>query len=183
MQVCTKCKTEKPLTSFYKRNKNTYRKDCKTCASKRGKEKYRETNPDVKRITYDNPTDRLASRRATWKAWQEKNREYNKARSRAWREANPEKRKAYDRDNKDKTLARTRKRQIAKRDQSPEITQLEDSMIKALYFISKVLSNSCSNNFNVDHIHPISKGGLHVFENLQILTEHENKSKGNLIWL
>ena len=35
--------------------------------------------------------------------------------------------------------------------------------------------------FEVDHIHPISKGGLHVEYNLQYLPKSANRSKGNKI--
>lgn len=50
----------------------------------------------------------------------------------------------------------------------------------------KELSAQCDELFrqtgikhHVDHIQPLSKGGLHAPENFQILTESENLSKGN----
>lgn len=39
----------------------------------------------------------------------------------------------------------------------------------------------CPIGHEVDHIIPISKGGLHSLENLQYLTLHENRSKGSKI--
>lgn len=38
---------------------------------------------------------------------------------------------------------------------------------------------NCPEGYEVDHIIPISKGGLHSLENLQYLTVYENRSKGN----
>ena len=38
---------------------------------------------------------------------------------------------------------------------------------------------ACPKDWEVDHIIPISKGGLHMLENLQYLTVHENRSKGS----
>lgn len=38
---------------------------------------------------------------------------------------------------------------------------------------------NCPNGYEVDHIIPISRGGLHTLENLQYLTRTENRSKGN----
>ena len=38
--------------------------------------------------------------------------------------------------------------------------------------------SECPKGFEVDHIIPISRGGLHILENLQHLTSFENKSKG-----
>jgi 5-methylcytosine-specific restriction endonuclease McrA len=39
----------------------------------------------------------------------------------------------------------------------------------------------CPEGYEVDHIVPISKGGLHTLENLQYLTITENRRKGNKI--
>ena len=47
--------------------------------------------------------------------------------------------------------------------------------------MARILGNSCGEKFHVDHIHPISKGGLHVFDNLQILSAEENLKKGSSI--
>ena len=38
---------------------------------------------------------------------------------------------------------------------------------------------NCPKGYDVDHIIPISKGGLHTLSNLQYLTASENRSKGN----
>ena len=41
--------------------------------------------------------------------------------------------------------------------------------------------SSCPKGWEVDHIIPISKGGLHTLENLQYLPMSENRSKGSKI--
>jgi 5-methylcytosine-specific restriction endonuclease McrA len=40
---------------------------------------------------------------------------------------------------------------------------------------------NCPEGYEVDHIMPISKGGLHSLENLQYLTISENRKKSNKI--
>ena len=60
-----------------------------------------------------------------------------------------------------------------------ELSRLETSMIEALYFIRDILSNSCGEDFHIDHINPLAKGGLHKFNNLQILSKEENLKKGS----
>jgi len=43
----------------------------------------------------------------------------------------------------------------------------------------KEFYDNCPEGYEVDHIIPISKGGLHVLENLQYLTIKENRQKSN----
>jgi len=38
---------------------------------------------------------------------------------------------------------------------------------------------NCPAGYEVDHICPVSKGGLHTIENLQYLTVSENRKKSN----
>lgn len=40
---------------------------------------------------------------------------------------------------------------------------------------------NCPDGYEVDHIRPLSKGGLHHEDNLQYLTVNENRKKGNKI--
>lgn len=39
----------------------------------------------------------------------------------------------------------------------------------------------CPKGFHVDHIYPVSKGGLHCINNLQILSAEDNRKKGSSI--
>ena len=45
----------------------------------------------------------------------------------------------------------------------------------------KEIYMNCPKGYEVDHKHPLSKGGLHVYWNLQYLTIHDNRSKGDKI--
>lgn len=47
--------------------------------------------------------------------------------------------------------------------------------------VIKEIYRNCPKGYHVDHIIPISKGGLHHEDNLQYLTPHENRSKGDKI--
>ena len=60
-------------------------------------------------------------------------------------------------------------RRARKLKQTPKWADL--NKIKEIYL-------NCPEGCEVDHIHPLSKGGLHVHYNLQYLSISENRSKG-----
>lgn len=105
------------------------------------------------------------------------NKKHSKKRAkttREWQKNNPKRYK--------KILTKAlNKRKEAILAQTPEQTALELSAMDSLYIMARILSNSCGEPFHVDHIIPISKGGLHHFDNLQIISAEENLKKGNYL--
>ena len=120
--------------------------------------------------------------------WIAKNPEKHRANSRKHYAENSDKKRAYQAKNIDKTKAQHKKykaenlqyvlrldrhksalRRARVLRQTPPWTDIEK--IKEIFL-------SCPDGWHVDHIHPISKGGLHVHYNLQYLTEHDNRVKG-----
>jgi hypothetical protein len=192
-QVCTKCGLEKPLSEYYvRKDKNIYRRDCKTCQKKRGLA-YREANREkiraVNKARYRaNPEKRLAQN----KAWQKANREKYNAILKAWAKANPEKRRAtykayreanrekiqaYYKANREKSRAQTAKRRAAKLKATPAWADLRK--IQDFY-------EACPPGHHVDHYFPLISPimcGLHVESNLRYLPAKENFSKGNRVTL
>ena len=56
----------------------------------------------------------------------------------------------------------------------------EDTRLMAeMYKVAKQLTDSTGIKHEVDHIVPLNKGGLETPENLQIITEEQNRSKGD----
>ena len=55
------------------------------------------------------------------------------------------------------------------------------ALIKKVYEKAERMTKETGIMHHVDHIIPISKGGLHHEDNLQVLTERENLMKGNKI--
>lgn len=99
--------------------------------------------------------------------------------ARVYRAANLEKRRESDRRSSKKNQDRRNATSRARKAQMKiKVDPMEQSMIRALYWISRVLSRSCGEEFHVDHIMPLAKGGLHIFENMQVLSAEENLKKG-----
>lgn len=62
---------------------------------------------------------------------------------------------------------------------TPKLTKDQLGMIEQIYATAKALTLSTGVEHHVDHIQPISRGGKHVPQNLQILTATENLRKSN----
>ena len=92
--------------------------------------------------------------------------------------------------NKDKTViygrtAASKRRAIVKK-ASTKLTFTEEQLIKQYYEHSVRLKNKLGIEFHVDHIVPLSIGGLHHPSNLQVVPARWNKRKHNRntkLWL
>lgn len=111
--------------------------------------------------------------RAWHRAYYHAHKEAARARHRRWMEANPD---YYRRRKKDKAADafQTAKRKARKMAQTPEDADMK--LIAMFYKLAKQLSAG-DTKYQVDHIVPLAKGGLHHQDNLQILTAKENARK------
>jgi len=83
--------------------------------------------------------------------------------------------------NKGKINAKTNKRRATKLNQTPVLSQAEIARIKDKYELSSYLTKLTGEQYHVDHIVPIIKGGLHHPLNLRVITAEDNLSKGTNI--
>ena len=67
--------------------------------------------------------------------------------------------------------ARYRARKL---DQTPDMNAAEWAEIEGMYMYNSVMPQE----WHVDHVDPLSNGGLHHPSNLQILSKHDNHTKG-----
>ena len=87
----------------------------------------------------------------------------------------------YKQKNKHIMIANMARRRAHKKKASVFLTEDEKLKVKEIYKECIRISNDTGIEHHVDHIIPITKGGLHHPDNLQILTAKENLSKGNKI--
>lgn len=62
------------------------------------------------------------------------------------------------------------RRRARKKNQTPKLSREEKNKLQEFYL-------NCPNGYEVDHIIPLAKGGLHHPDNLQILSKTENRKK------
>jgi len=130
------------------------------------------------------------------RAWREANRESIRARQRAlrkanhervrevhlsWREANREKlrerSRAYGAANPDKRAASQSKRRALKRNATVPLTLEEEARERAIY-----AESARNEGWEVDHIKPLAKGGLHHPDNLVAIPGTLNRQKNAQYW-
>lgn len=114
--------------------------------------------------------------------WARKNHAKSYISKKTWRLNNPEKNKEAQKnhyilypENRMKKLALRRCRE---RKQAPELTDDQKKIIDCLFKQAIRLGKIFGTKFDIDHIIPVAKGGLHVPSNLQILPAKINKAKG-----
>ena len=185
MKTCTKCKEDKELGDFYKdkTSPDGHMSYCKVCKCKQTNAYKANNKAKIKeesRQYYLNNKDAAkARRRARYLAKKDlietqvaKYRANNLVRI---KEAAAE----WRRNNKSKCNEYHAKRRAIKRETGVKSCP----MVKALYEMARILSNTCE-PMHVDHIIPLAKGGTHTFENMQILTAQDNWSKNaKLDWV
>ena len=165
MKTCTCCKETKELSEFSPDNRisSGFQSRCKKCFATIMRDR-RRANPEAHRLSIKLSTQRH------YAAKLERNKRYrleNPDKVSAW--------KAKDRKiNKARVLAdNASRRALQKTPLTPEIIQ-----IYALRDFYKAMS--LGEDFHVDHIIPLSKGGSHVHTNLQVIPAIDNLRKGAL---
>jgi hypothetical protein len=129
------------------------------------KKKYEENNKEKVRVRKQ--------------AWAEDNRERANAHKRAWSKRNPEYRKEWRQNNKDRINATVANRRALKFRATIRLTELDKFIIDEMYSLAILRSEQTGFEWHVDHIVPLSKGGLHKPTNLQVVPGSWNLSKNN----
>ena len=195
MKVCTKCKLEKPFSEFHKdkKNKDGYRFICKECVKI-----YKNDNADkikeTEAIYRYNNSDKISKKNENWR---KENKDHVKEYGQNWRKDNPDYFINYYQDNLEKERERSRKNHQNNleyyNDKSRKHRALKAKAtigeISSRYEIYKRDSGICGiceelvqyEDYHLDHIIPLSKGGAHADFNLQVTHSWCNLSKGNKI--
>ena len=173
---------------------NSSLKRCPTCLNEWTRE-WRRQNPErANRWHKENPEYGIEYRKRNSakitkrvENWQKENKTKVQENRAKWRCKNIQKSRDssnhWKKNNKDKVCASTARYKAAKIKATPPWANEE--AIKEIYFQCQQLSDLTGIDHEVDHIYPLNSAymcGLHVENNLQILTTKENRKKGNRYW-
>ena len=193
-KVCTgDCGRELPATTeyFYKNSvqRNGLSPRCKVCLNRQNK-KYRQENKEKikkqkQKYTQENK-DEIASYK---REWNQENKDRLSKLKRQWKDDNKGKlqdyykqyeldnkehlqtyRKEYYENNKEQYFNRANKRRAQKLNQTPDYANHQ--LINLIY-------KHCPKGYDIDHMTPLVKGGLHHESNLCYLPANVNRSKGS----
>lgn len=184
MKVCKYCSERKELSEFYTNGKCGHHPVCKSCTKEKAKRE-RLLNPDKFRVAekkkYEKNKAAYAERMASY---YEKNREKKLEAEKKRYSENAEKIKsnaaAYRACNKDKVYEWNGSRRAQLRNAVPQWA--DKSKIREIYACARRMTAETGVMHHVDHIVPLSGSnvcGLHVDNNLTVITGAENMRKSN----
>jgi len=159
-KTCTKCKTEKPLTEFRKRkaSKDGLAYKCKSCAVAVDKKFYENNTEQVKASNKNWSQNNKDAHNKIKAKWADKNPDSVNISRKNWRDANPE-----------AISQKSRKR-------SQKLTIVTPEGQTAA--LNRIRLNR-PEGYDVDHIWPLSKGGLNSVDNICYLPIGINRGDKN----
>jgi len=171
---CTRCGEQKKLSEFGIDNRLKYKRssNCAECKKELSRNYHR---------------DNIEIARESGQKWRDENREYERERGRNYHAKNKEKIAEYAKLYRDKNREYFRMKSMER--SAKKILAMprwaNNKYILLWYKLAKIEEERTGIKINVDHVIPLVSNivcGLHCEDNMQLLTELENKSKGNRYW-
>lgn len=176
---CSKCQCQKSVSEFYERKdiKSGLSPTCKSCESEKGKlwrkeredhcknyskQKYLKQGKEILKKQKEKYAADSTLFLIRTKKWQRENAAKVRENQRKWREKNPER------------CAMKKARRRAK-EKTHHLANIQ--AIRRIYKVCNFLSRKTKTRYQVDHIIPLSLGGIHHEGNLQIIQANLNKLK------
>jgi len=162
--LCCKCNKYKALWQFNKRSDTAFgvQQYCRSCQSSHNK-KYKD----------DNALYITNYRREYNKNHREYIKEYNRNYHFKYKDKINKRQRLYRRFNLSRDALRSSNRRSIKLIQSVKLTNSEKYRIELLYKWANILGK----NFQVDHVVPLSRGGLHHPDNMHVIPRIQNLKK------
>ena len=154
MKKCTGCREEFPATlEFFYKAKNGLRGECKKCKRSNSAQRLLD-NPGYDKRRYENNREQQIERA---KAWKKANKEHYAEYQKQWKKNNPEKRRAAD----------TKRRALKKGATVGKPFGPNDVLDKWGMDCHICKTPIDIDNWHMEHVHPLAKGGSHTLENVK----------------
>lgn len=197
---CPKCGNEKHESEYSKRSQPPYylRSWCKKCTSKISnnyRKAHREERIEYCKKWHSENKDRSLELSQKWKLenksranslsrdWYYNNQEYAKELSRKWRKLNIEKAREATRqwfkNNPIRNRGYVHKRRALIKKDALDITEVDWMRCLAFFDYKDAYTGKKMKMPTMDHIVPISKGGIHAWHNIVPCEKEVNSSKNN----
>lgn len=189
---CTKCGTVKSLDQFHRKSTGKFGRapHCKECVSVNKANHYTENRDRLtayKRDYYKRNTDTLSQRN---KQWRSQNQTYLSEYKRTYYRENKERlsdqMRQYQKDNIDRWLLDSHRRRMLKSVSAFDGSSNQDVIARWGEFCylggERVAQDGKPlENFHLEHVVPLSRGGSHTIDNLRPSCAHHNLSKGGKV--
>lgn len=165
---CSKCGVK-----FKTKSTGSYCTDCNREYRRRWYDKNKKRVAEYERKRYKEDP-KVLSRIHKYKA---ENKEKRRESGQEYYKKNKDRIKKYYKDNREDYYARASLREYRTVKSTPKYPYNCSSEISQLYKEIVIITQKTGENHHLDHIWPVSKGGVHHPINMQILTEEENLKK------
>lgn len=189
-KVCKKCKETKSVDDFYKDKKTAdkRRAECKKCSVASGMEWAKKNAEKANAYAAEWRKGHKESCDAATKKWRDNNSDKVKKSQKEYREKNLDVRNnnasEWKKRNPAKNSASVAQRNALKLQATP--TWADQRLIQFKYDLAARMTKATGYQWDVDHIIPLRNKlvcGLHVENNLQVITHVANMKKGNRVQL
>lgn len=190
VKQCTKCKTIKPVSEFYRRSDTDgYKSHCKDCEREYRQRRMAENPDHVRRLArersrrYEENSPEKARARA--KRYYDKNQDKCIKMARRYRRNNPganaKSARRWKRNNHEKVVASKQARRAREQQAPGEFSATEWVLLKQYYNNSCLCCDRSEPDVQItpDHVIPLSRGGANDISNIQPLCHSCNSSKSD----
>jgi 5-methylcytosine-specific restriction endonuclease McrA len=170
LKTCSVCKIEKSLDSFYRQKTGKFGRlsMCKVCNRLQGKKYYALHQNQRKNYFRQYRKEHPDKTSKAQKKYYNNHKEESLVRYKRWAKNNPDKIRGYG------------EKRTSKLNEFPEMGFIDIKLIDNYYTkVCGICGLKIESKYEIDHIIPLSRNGVHLLQNLQLTHPLCNRTKHN----